>query len=158
MANHLCSSKSQWQAMVLPRSLANCQAASSPPMPASCRLELRSVHFACSTDVGSIHPLCILQSSSHRRFSFREPPTPTIPDLAVCGEGALIPAPTPGWPCDPELAEAEALVLGWPWDQVTTTGSQPKLWLKLSSTCRWKPRLLGAKFPPPEGESAQERS
>lgn len=40
------------------------------------------------------------------------------------GGVALIPAPTPGWPCDPELAEAEGLVLGWPWDQVTTTGSQ----------------------------------
>ena len=28
-------------------------------------------------------------------------------------------------PVDPELAEAEGLVSGWPWDQVTTTGSQP---------------------------------
>ena len=85
-----------------------------------------------------------------------EPPTPTVPALEVCGGGALTPAPTPGWPCDPELAEAEGLALGWPWDQVKITGSQPKLWSKLSFSWRWKPRLLGAKFPLP-GESEPKK-
>lgn len=104
----------------------------------------------------SFHPPFILQPSSHRWFSFMEPPTPTVPALEVCGGGALIPAPTPGWPCDPELAEAEGLALGWPRDQVKITGSQPKLWSKLSFSWRWKPRLLGAKFPLP-GESEPKK-
>ena len=85
-----------------------------------------------------------------------EPPTPTVPALEVCRGGALIPGPTPGWPCDPELAEAEGLALGWPRDQVKITGSQPKLWSKLSFSWRWKPRLLGAKFPLP-GESEPKK-
>lgn len=139
VTNHTGSSKTQWEEVLLPRWSTNRRAALSPPMPTSC-------WWSCTQGVlhqgpgraqvlvlSTQHALCSLLLTGG--FSLGKQATPPSQMLRF-GEGGwrLVPAPIPGWPCDPGPSEAHGLVLAGACDPIETTGAPPGLWLALSSS------------------------